>query len=145
MLSYFFHRGLVVTINSDNDTTARQRAYEIAAERIAVFNEEPRLIGHATLPVDGVVVTWDHTDQLVVSNVLARQAQEPDVFTDKMEFWENVGKSFGAQSVWSMYDEAGKNPDGIGIYGTNLRLTYLTRSIDLPDSPTWRQQQLKRQ
>lgn len=62
MLSYFFHRGLVVTINSDDDTKARQRAYEIAAERIAPFNEEPRLVGHATLPADGVVVTWDRYD-----------------------------------------------------------------------------------
>lgn len=63
MLSYFFHRGLVVTINSDDDTKSRQRAYEIAAERLAPLNETPRLLGHATLPVDGTVVTWDRESE----------------------------------------------------------------------------------
>lgn len=63
MLAYFFHHGLVVTFNSDDDVKSRQRAYEIAAERLAPLNETPALMGHASLPADGVVCTWDRHDE----------------------------------------------------------------------------------
>lgn len=65
MLAYFFNRGLVVVINSDDAKGNEERAIAIAVERFkaASIADDPTVSGVATLPADGVVMMWNDPPQ----------------------------------------------------------------------------------
>lgn len=73
-------------------------------------------------------------------------AMTQDRLGELIEFWDEIGQQLGAKSRWSMLEEAGTNPDEIGIHGTNLTLVYTDHwgkagevKTAMPDNPTWRQ------
>lgn len=69
-----------------------------------------------------------------------------DRVTELITFWDEIGQQLGAKSRWSLFDEAGTNPDEVGIHGSNLTLVYTDHwgkagevKTSMPDNPTWRQ------